>query len=870
VKLIFLILFSTTLLVNADSARFKFQADQAYADGFYQIAWSYYKKSFLAAPSKDQASLVVGLCNSSVKAEKFKEGLSLINQYVAKLSSKEIDAVTLSTVYLNKALLELESNQWLAASNSCDFILKNIDKISEELLQRALEAKIYSLVKAKKLKEASVLIEKHHKSFKDDASTQFQNARLKILLGQYITAIAILDKYRDSKEAKPHFLTLWAYQKAGSYDKAIEVYTNKLSKIENASDPVYSDVLIKLAEGAYSKHQAICLEILNKAYTIEKDEEQRAYIILKKAELLVSSDNPQAIEVLKFFLENFKTSSKTALVNSQLSELYKTSKDELLKAEEFATATINSKERNLLYNAYLTRGSTRLKLKKYKEAAQDMKSAATAALQLKLKAEKVAYALYRAGSIEYMSGLLTEDKKAFEQAAKYFSEIVPLDSTYLEKAWLMQAQSLRQSGLKLKAVEVLINMGLTFSNNINTLFLKGICYLEGGEALKGIRALQSFINKAPLDPRSPTAYIESLRAAIYTDTVDKKVGPTLIKRFNKLFKLNPKNAETTKAAPAILHLEAIMLWQRSKRARAHQIWNEFLQKYPLHYLTIEVRLWLGFNESLGPLVDLKSVASHFEEAVALSQDSNLRGFTFLQYADNRYKLSKFQEALETLKKSEDFYRSAKVQSKNTDQLAAVLFFTGDVNSRLGNYDIAQKYFSDAAILSGNVKLKLALKGRLGDCLFSSASKIKISEENKEEYLATLNKAKDCFNEVYKSKEAPRSMKEQALYKLAKCYEAIGLINEKNQRNSALAKAVTHLDKLFSDAQYALESGKKIDTYYFCRAGYDLARLYLTFKDPNYLSAISTYSILAKSGYPGTKDAKALAKEITAVMKLGEK
>ena len=860
-KLLLIFLFSLMLLAKADSSHLKFQADQAYTDGFYALASTYYLQSFASAEQKEQLLLIPRLCKTAEKTTHYKETLTLINTFLKQRSTRELDVVSLSNVYLHKALLELIAKEWLAADSSCQVILKNIKKLPEEMLQKTLDTAVFALVNAKKLQAASDLIGTHHKSFKDNASIQFQNARLKILLGQYITAIAILEKYKESSLATPHFLALWAYQKAGSTDKAIDVYKNKLSTFKSADDPVFGDVLIKLAEKAYSKHAATCLEMIDKAYAIETNNEKKANIILKKAELLINSKDPLAVDVLKSYLSLYKNSPQTAAVNKQLAELIQEKKEGLLESEAYSTQAINNSTGELLYKSLLIRASIRFKLNKLSEAADDMNTASETALKLKMDNAKVTVPLFRAGSIEYTRGLASEKKDHFIKAANYFEKSISLNSTFAKKAWLMQAQALRKAGQSLKASQALNSMEKAFTNQPDAIFLKGIALLEARQAFKGIDSLRRFINLAPTDPRVATAYVEAIRAAIYLPG-NQDIAQFLIEQFKALKQKNKENQSLLTATPVVLHLEALMHWQNNHKFKARKAWKNFLKIYPAHSFNIEVRLWLAFDQSLQNLPNLAT--QHYEDVLAQSKSSSLRGYTLLQYSKNRFSLGKYRDALQLLKDSEDYYRNLKEPSTNNSHLAAVLFFTGDVNCKMGFYAKAEKYFSEAAILSTDNALKLAMKGRSGDCFFSLASQLKKADDNKD-YLATINKAKDCFEEIYKSNNADAVIKEQALYKLAKCWEAIGLTNEKDlSANSALAKACTYLDKLFSDAQDGLKKGTKTDSYYFSRAGYDLARLHLSFNDPNYSSAINIYTILGRSGYAGTQEARALAKEILAV------
>ncbi|MHC4874495.1 MAG: hypothetical protein ACYTFY_21790, partial [Planctomycetota bacterium] len=112
-KTLFFLLF-LSYSVTADD--FKFKGDQAWADGFHNLAWEYYSKAVMKTPVGEIPSLLQRLSTASVKAGKVQESLKVLKGFLSGPAAKEIDTTTLSQLYQSRAVLELELHLWGEAS----------------------------------------------------------------------------------------------------------------------------------------------------------------------------------------------------------------------------------------------------------------------------------------------------------------------------------------------------------------------------------------------------------------------------------------------------------------------------------------------------------------------------------------------------------------------------------------------------------------------------------------------------------------------------------------------------------------------------------------------------------------------------------
>ncbi|NQZ60518.1 MAG: hypothetical protein HRT88_23980, partial [Lentisphaeraceae bacterium] len=158
---------------------------------------------------------------------------------------------------------------------------------------------------------------------------------------------------------------------------------------------------------------------------------------------------------------------------------------------------------------------------------------------------------------------------------------------------------------------------------------------------------------------------------------------------------------------------------------------------------------------------------------------------------------------------------------------------------------------------------LALQGRSADCLFSLAGRIKSKDPQSEQYIALLTRAKDTYAAIHKNKLCPPGFKAQALYKMAKCYEMLG--RQDHNASDNLVKAERVLRECFFEHYEKWQKGENSNPYYFCRSGYDLARLQLHSETPDINSALKTYRILSHTKLPGTQNATQLADQLLEVL-----
>lgn len=849
--------------------------DQLYEDGFVSLAWSKYTKAFSA--SKDQVKqieLLFRMSKTAIQSQKQDETLLYLRKFI---NDKKVNSSAKSRLLLESALIYQNIGKFKESTQDCLALLKNVKELPEAIQQKTLETIVYSYIKGSKLEEASKVIEKYKKSFKNQDAIELQNARLKILLGQFVSSLSILGKFVDSTEALPQFLSLWAYMKSGDTGKAHEIFLKHLKDINTLPDPAFTSVLIKLAESTFKENIENASAVLDKAHIVESNPDMKAYILLKKAELLIQVEqNEKAILTLEEYSKTFPKSNKVLQAQLQLAELYyRSEKQDLTKAAALLNAIVDTNpNKKMLYSTLILRAEVKQAVGTLVDSSGDFTAAAELAQKEKLTADEIAYPLYRAGLVKYLEADKIDLKEAFNDAANSFYSSGSIKSSYRVKAALMQIQSLRRAESYTMAAQVVKKWLKIFPKNSDLRYLLGVSLIEDQKAREGIKALKLFININKTDQRVPMSYVYALNATIYNADSHKMVKESekLIIDFEQNIKDNKTLSQSFKlAAPYIQHLKAIFAWKNNYRIIAESLWANFLKDYPSHPLSAEVYLWLAFKAQKSENKDFNEAISKYDAALAMLQESSLKGYTLIQLGKSYRNEYQFTKAVESLDAAIAVYRKLKPNDSLNQEFSTLLFYAGDIYSRIGQYENkAIPLFLEAEKLTSNLNSKNALKGRIADCYYASASQISGQDEQLEQYKSKLQQALKSYKEISLDTNSSNFISEQALYKLAKCHEALGNLKEKSHQNKDLDDARRYYEKIFFGFQNDLEKGVKRDPYFFCRAGYDLARLHLNFEEQGILPAITTYKILSKSGIPGTLEAKYMAELLREIQRKADR
>lgn len=859
--------------VKAEVKELERSGNQLYEDGFYRISWNKYQQAFNeAGQAEDKLRLLEKLTRTSEKAGKEKDTLTHLSAYLS--STKNIPLEAEASLLLNLAALQIKVSLFKEAAANSAKVLKNLSKLPKDIQEKALDTAVFAYLKNSDPENASKLIEQNLKLFSDSEKAELLNARIKILMNQFVSAITILEKHTESQKALPHFLALWAYLKSGDTAKSYEIYNKHLKTVLSPPDPAFTGVMIKLAESTYKEKLKESIEVLDKALSLEADVNMIAYLHLKKSELLVLSDNtPEALKALELFLKNFPKSNKTLQASLQLAELYfRSENQDLVRSASLLNSIIDSNPENkkMMYDALVLRAGVKQAAGTLKDAAGDYTTAAELAKAQKYEADLITHPLYQAGMTKYIEAEKSSFKEAFNDAANSFYSAASVKSSYRLKAALMQVQALRKAESFTAAVLNIKNWLKIFPQSIDLNYLLGISLLEDRKTADGVKALKKFAILHPADQRVPDTYIHSLRALIYDSNASKQIKNTekLIAEFEQNLSRKSELSEIyDKAAPHILHLKAIYSWKNNYRVAALKYWQEFLEKYQSHSLAAEVHLWLAFKSKTSEKPLYAEALNSYSMAVSLLPESSLKAYGLTQMGKTLKESNQLEKATETLENAVKIYKSMELNDSLTEELAALLFYSGDLYSRMGLYEgKAAEAFTEALKLTSQLSVKLALRGRIADCIFSQSARLSGRDEKETEYIENILKALEIYKEITLDKNSGPAVREQALYKMAKCHETLGGLKDKSHTNKHLALAVDSYKELFFSFHNDMKKGRQRDPYYFCRAGYDLARLHLNFEEAALMPAINTYKILWESGFPGTAHAKEMYQFLSSAQK----
>lgn len=278
----------------------------------------------------------------------------------------------------------------------------------------------------------------------------------------------------------------------------------------------------------------------------------------------------------------------------------------------------------------------------------------------------------------------------------------------------------------------------------------------------------------------------------------------------------------------------------------------FLGKFDDALKDIE-RLATNYKDSEYTLHALNWLADHYTNAGEYSKaDLTLKRIESF-YSNNKKILSAtLLDRASVLLRSGDDKQSATIADEIIKNYAdqsiyyEALYLRGGIFSNAGEYKKALEMYQKVFASSKDEYLKVAAKGRIGDCNFSLYSK----DFNNE----FLEKASEMYSFVLAQKNITRDFRIQTLYKIAKCYELLGF--EK--------KAINFYKELLLD--YKSEPSES--TLWFVKGANALASIYVKKGTPEAgKQAIIIYRDLIKRGIKPVNDYKSEILKIKKKYKL---
>ncbi len=365
---------------------------------------------------------------------------------------------------------------------------------------------------------------------------------------------------------------------------------------------------------------------------------------------------------------------------------------------------------------------------------------------------------------------------------------------------------------------------------------KGISERLAGDYTIAIQTLKEFITRFADSLNAPRALLEASQSAVAADiprTATKLLDDVISKH---------KNSEHY---PYALYRRAFLNLSYGLYDEARKDSFEFLEKFADSHpkLAADVYLWLG--DHFANNRDFSQAEYLFLEVVRRYKDSDDAPVALYEAAKCDYNLSKihdkdYQKALTHIVQLLSGYPDAPQRI-----IAQAKFLRGDIISIKGDFEQAISWFEACAKMVPGTDLYNAAMGRLAECHYSIAT---VQENSIEEYRLALS----YLNKIIEVKNINYRQLEMARYRAAKIYELI------NQPDNAI-------DEYFHIFYKRIEATRKNEIhnwYYFARAGFDLARLYI--EKGEYSSAKRVYTRMENSDIPISEDAGLKARELSKI------
>ncbi len=574
------------------------------------------------------------------------------------------------------------------------------------------------------------------------------------------------------------------------------------------------------------RHQD-ALTILPQVAKLATTDKTRIQAELQQAECLMELGNIQAaVDVVERFRTEHSGALEAVPVQLRLAELLRQQGQAAVAAgylEEIAKNQAVSQE--LRYRAGFARGWCYADVGAHAEAM----NAFAAAAALGQTEPQQAEAMLLAGDAAFRM-------QNYAKAATYYQAVAEKykETPFAENGRFRQAQTRARSklyGPAAEAFQAFIEEFPQSARLTEARLERGIALRLSGQNELAMQELEQLADTRAADPLAPRALLEGHQAAVAAGQSDRAIA-----LLSKLLENHPDSDLFAQA----LYQRASSLFLADRNEAAVADARRLVESFPLLPLSADALMWLG--DHYANIGEAAHSESAFLRLVTSQPKSHLAPAALYEAAMSAYHREDLNKALPLLKQFMTDYARA-----DTDIVARAEMLYGDLLAQKGEYAEAITHFSRTQELMGSQELGLAAQGRLGEMHFSLWGGGEDTE--------SLKTAASLFNEILNQESLSASLREKTLYRRAKVYEKLGRVE------SAIKD---YMDIVYSYDQ-SLKAGNVRDWYYFARAGYDAARLFL--QNGQERLAARTYERLAASGIPTAAEARQRAADIRTTFKL---
>ena len=746
-------------------------------------------------PFADKKLLVLYQSSIMMLERKYKDAENLIYATLKdKISKSDLYFQLLS----NLGLSIRRQERWEDAANIYALLEKQAKGTSWEFT--AFQQKLYCTIMGEKLIESKKLFAESKKFAKTPGYE-----KLKLLM--------LLQMIKEKR-----------------FSELRNTYNSVIKEIPSGPNPlVYKISQIAVKHFFKNNKPTDAIVFLRDAFKFAPDVKERQNSLLLLINTYVKAGrNNEAIKASLKYIDLYYTDPKTLDVQIQCARLMSAEK---MYSEALAVYTTLLKETRLTDQQRITIAREAAVLYEINGAPN--------------KAARMLAIIYQTGKTyaqkmegKYLQGQLCYKNKEFAEAAAAFEEVMIQKSPWQIRGayWALQ------SHLELKNYEkaLLIAKELsTFSENklfaAAGQYYTAFCQEQQGKTQEALESYRTYIKLYP-----EGKYISKAVFAAGKILFKEKKFAEVVDVFKSFPTKHPKSEYT----PNALYKTIFAYYQLNKLKEMEGTILLLAQKYPESDYTIAAEFW--YIDCLRNQGKYPEAQKWIQQMLKKYKDKpQVSGQLLYDLALICYHSRESGKALEHL---EELFKQHPEHSIS----AKALFLAGDIASKEGHYEQAEKYYQQAAKLRPQSDFETACLGRIADCNYSLY--------NATLDLKVLKKAAQGYKELLTRTKMAAPVRNQTKYKLGRCYE---LLRDEDD-------ALYMYNELLYGYQVDREQGLKYKPIWVVKAARAAIMMYLKMDTPESArEAIRVYEQLKKMNLKTGEDFDGYIKNIRAKYSLAK-
>ena len=643
-----------------------------------------------------------------------------------------------------------------------------------------------------------------------------------MMMGDYKTAERFLKKLGNSGKLYVKVMRGILLLKEGYLNRAFNYYKS-IRKYAAGPDSLWFMLSYSLANAFLEKKEyKNALFTLNDALLFATSEFERQQTLIRIINAAMADGNIKAaIVTAERFLQHYPDAYVSDEIRLKLAKLYADAKNPEKKTDDALQVLITMLNDNMASTDVKIKSAREaahiyISLKRYEDARTMFKYMVDNAPDPRLKGEGA----YWIAELQYIQGKNKE-------AAELYAAVAAKYPDWREKALYREIKALMNTqayNMTLKEIESFLKEFPESKYYPDTSFMYALALKNADRRKDAEKQFAAFSKKFPSNKYAARSLFEegllAMEAGRFQDSVSA---------FTQLYEKYP---DSELVPNALYRREYGFFWEGFDKEAVADV-GILTAKYPFSEYTVHarfrlVRYYIQQKNYTKALETLKAIAADYAE-----KKSEAAARAYYETADIYFLQQDTKKALMAL---DD------LSAKFPDQPVALngLFLRGEVFMQNNEYEKAIPFYIKAAKGAKGTLLQAAAEGRAGDCYFALGDKVKDG--------ANYLKATEFYRKVLAHEKLPSFYRDQALYKIGLCEEAI------SDKGKALSNFQEVMIRYDLDNKHDLTTARS--SVWFAKSALKAANIYLEKDNPEAAeAAIAVYATLIRAGIEPVSDFK---------------